>query len=57
MKEGIINVCTDEPDYSGLPEQDLDWATTSVYGNISKILTTDAPTLIGKQICHTDALF
>jgi hypothetical protein len=25
MKDGIIHVRTDEPDYSGLPEQDLDW--------------------------------
>jgi hypothetical protein len=47
MKEGIIRVCTDEPNYSRLNKQDLDWAT-SVYGNISKILPTNVPTLLGK---------
>jgi hypothetical protein len=52
MKEGIIRVCTDEPDYSGLPEQDLDWAT-SVHGNIFKILPTDAPTPLGKYVTVT----
>ena len=52
MKEGIIRVRTDEPDYSGLPEQELDWAT-SVYGNISEILPTDAPTPLGKYVTLT----
>jgi hypothetical protein len=49
MKEGIIYVRTDEPDNSGLQEQDLDWAT-SVYSNISKILPTNAPTPLGKYV-------
>jgi hypothetical protein len=52
MKEGIIHVHTDKLDYSGLAEQDLDW-TASVYGNVSKILPTDAPTLLGKYVTLT----
>jgi hypothetical protein len=52
MKEGIICVHTDKPDYSGLPEQELDWAT-SVNGNIFEILPTNAPTPLGKYVTLT----
>jgi hypothetical protein len=52
MKDGVIRLRTDEPDYSGLPEQDLDWATT-VYGNISELLPTDAPEPLGKYVTLT----
>jgi hypothetical protein len=52
MKAAVIRVRTDEPDYSGLPEQDLDWAT-SVYGDVSELLPTDAPPPLGKFVTLT----
>jgi hypothetical protein len=52
MKHAVIRVRTDEPDYSGLPEQDFDWAY-SVYGNIQEILPKDAPEPLGKYVTLT----
>jgi hypothetical protein len=52
-EEGIVCVHTDELDYSRLPKQDLDWATT-VYGNISKLLPTNALTPLGKYVTLTN---
>jgi hypothetical protein len=38
MREAVvIRVRTDEPDYSGLADQEFDWEK-SVYGNVSEIL-------------------
>jgi hypothetical protein len=42
MKHTVIRVRTEEPDYSGVPEQEYDWAC-SVYGNIQEILPMHAP--------------
>jgi hypothetical protein len=52
MKEGIIHVHTDKPDYSGLPKQEFDWAT-SVYGNISEVLPTNSPSPLSKYVTLT----
>jgi hypothetical protein len=52
MSEGIIGVHMGKPDYSALPEKEYDWEQ-SVYGNISKILPTDAPILLGKPVMLT----
>jgi hypothetical protein len=52
MKEAIIHVRTAEPDYAGLPDQVFDWAT-SVYGNVSEMLPTNAPPPLGKYITLT----
>jgi hypothetical protein len=52
MKHAIIRVWTEEPDYSALPEQDIDWAY-SVYGNVSEIDLTDAPEALGKYVTLT----
>jgi hypothetical protein len=52
MKHAVIRVRTDEPDYSGLPEQDFDWAY-SVYGNIREILPKNAPEPLGKYVTLT----
>jgi hypothetical protein len=49
MKSGAIRVRTDEPDYSGLPDNPRDWAT-SVYGNVKELLPHDAPTALGKHV-------
>jgi hypothetical protein len=44
MKEAIIWVHTDEPDYSALPNQEFDCWEKSVYHNVSEILpAADAP--------------
>jgi hypothetical protein len=52
MKDAAIRVRTDEPDYSSLPEQEFDWAQ-SVYGNVSELLPTDAPSPLGKYVTLT----
>jgi hypothetical protein len=52
MKEAIICVRTDETNYSGLPDQLLDWAT-SIYGNVSEMLPTNEPPALGKYITLT----
>jgi hypothetical protein len=52
MKDAMICVHTAEPDYSGLPDQTLDWAQT-VYGDVSKILPKDAPPPLGKYVTVT----
>jgi hypothetical protein len=52
MKFAIIRVRTEEPDYSGLPEQDFDWAY-SVYGNVREEELTDAPEPLGKYVTLT----
>ena len=57
MKNAIICFHSQEPDYSDLPLPGHDW-DTSVYGKISEILPTDAPTPLGKPVvtsCFVDA--
>jgi hypothetical protein len=49
MKHADIYVRTEEPDYSGLPEQELDW-TCSVYGNVQEVKLTDPPEALGKHV-------
>ena len=52
MKHGIIHFRTGEPDYSGLPEQDFDWAYT-VYGNVKEVIPKDVPELLGNPVTLT----
>ena len=52
MREAVIRVRTDKPDYSGLADQEFDWEK-SVYGNVSVILPTDAPRPLGKYVTLT----
>ena len=42
-------VRTEEPDFSGLPDQNFDWAT-SVYGDIQELLPKNAPEPLGKYV-------
>jgi len=49
MKDAAICIRTGEPDYSGLDEEQYDWANT-VYGDISKILPKDAPVPLGNYV-------
>ena len=47
LKDAKICVCTQEPDYSDILEEEYDWAK-SVYGDISKLIPKDAPESLGK---------
>jgi len=49
MKHAVIRIRTEEPDYSGLPEQHFDWSH-SVYGNVEEMLPKDAPEALGKYV-------
>jgi hypothetical protein len=52
MKHAAIRIRTEEPDYSGLAEQDFEWAY-SVYGDVREIELTDAPEALGKYVTLT----
>ena len=43
-----------EPDYSYLPEQNLDWAHT-VFGHVQEIIPNDIPGLLGKTVTTSTA--
>ncbi len=49
MHHGTVRIRTEEPDYSDLPEQELDW-TCSVYGDIKEEIPSDIPTPLGKPV-------
>ena len=51
-KEAAIRFRVGEPDYSDLPDQDLDWER-SVYGNVTEELPSDAPAPLGKAVVLT----
>ena len=52
MRNAAIRIRTDIPDYSGLPDQVLDWSR-SVYGELEEMLPTDAPKPLGKPVVFT----
>ena len=54
LELGIIQLGLEliKPDYSFLPDQDLDW-TYSVYGDIHEILPNDMPEQLGKAVVTT----
>ena len=52
MKQGVIRVRTDEPDYSTIPPQNYDWEYT-VYGKVEEQLPRDAPPAKGRRVVHT----
>jgi hypothetical protein len=52
FNEATIRVHTDEPDYSGFPEQNHDWSY-SVYGNVKEEHPVDAPQPLGKYVTLT----
>jgi hypothetical protein len=49
MNEAVIRVRTGEPDFSALPDKEYDWER-SVYGDVTEMLPTDAPTPLGRHI-------
>ena len=52
MRHAIIRIRTEEPDYSGLPEQDFDWEY-SVYGDVKELHPEDAPPPLGNYVTLT----
>jgi hypothetical protein len=52
FKHGCIRVRTEVPDYSDLPEQELDWSR-SVYGDVKEQRAPDAPAPKGKLVRTT----
>ena len=52
MHHAIIFVCTEEPDYSEIPDQYYDWAQTA-YGDVEELLPSDSPEPIGKPVTLT----
>jgi hypothetical protein len=52
MKNSAIRVRTEEPDYSGIPDQHYDWAY-SVYGRVEEVIPEDIPTPLGKRVVQT----
>ena len=46
---------TEEPDYTYLPDMNLDWSYT-VYGNIQEIIPHDCPKPLGKSVTTTNTL-
>lgn len=49
MKHATIRICTEEPDYSYLSDQEFDWEH-SVYGNVKELLTRDSPKPLGRSV-------
>jgi len=52
MRNTVICIRTNEPDYSDVPIPEYDWAK-SVYGELTELLPTDAPKPLGKFVTLT----
>ena len=52
FKHGTIRIRSEEPDYSDLPEQDLDWAN-SVYDDFQEEIPNNVPEPLGKWVTMT----
>ena len=52
MKDGAIRFRTEEPDYSGLPQQIHDWSQ-SIYGNVKEIMVDNYPKALGNFVTIT----
>ena len=52
MRHATIRVRTDEPDFSGLPDEPYQW-DYSVYGNVKEELPKDAPEPLGNYVTTT----
>ena len=55
MKDYAIRFRTDQPDFSFLQDQDIDWKY-SVYGDVHRILPDDMPEPLGKAVFTTTAM-
>ena len=54
-KDYAIRFRTEQPDYSFLPDQDIDW-TYSVYGNVHEILPDDMPEPLSEAVNTTTTM-
>ena len=52
MKHATIRVKTEEPDYSGLPNEPYQW-DYSVYGNVKEEIPKDVPKPLGNFVTTT----
>jgi hypothetical protein len=52
MRHAVLRICTEEPDYLDLPELEHDWSRY-VYGEITEVITQDAPEPLGKDVTTT----
>ena len=48
----MIQVRSDEPDFSSLPDLTYDWAQ-SVYGSLKELLPEDSPKALGKHVMRS----
>ena len=51
MRNAVLCVRVDKPDYSSIPDKICDWEQ-SVYVGAEEILPKDAPVPLGKAPCH-----
>ena len=54
-KDYVGRFRTDQPDYSFLPDQNVDW-TYSVYGDVNEIFPDDMPEPLGKAVVTTTTM-
>jgi hypothetical protein len=52
MRDGVIRIRTEQPDYSNIPDTIYDWEHT-VYAGAKEELPDDAPTPLGKEVLMT----
>jgi hypothetical protein len=52
MKHAVIRFRVDEPDYSDVPDNEYEWAT-SVYGNVKEDIPKDIPEPLGNPVTLT----
>jgi hypothetical protein len=52
LRNAVIRVRTEMPDFSMIPLQSYDWSHT-VYAGAKELLPTDAPTPLGNPVLHT----
>jgi hypothetical protein len=52
MRDGVIRIRTEQPDYSNIPDTIYDWEHT-VYAGAKEELPDDAPTPLGKEVVMT----
>jgi len=53
MKHAAIRFCTEEPNFSAMPDQQFDWAYTVYDGHIEEVVPHEMPTPLGKFVTPT----
>jgi hypothetical protein len=52
MRNGVIRIRTEEPDYTGVPDKIYDWEQ-SIYAGAEELIPIDIPTPLGKPVVMT----